>query len=89
MRSTDTGSEMQDVRSWAESLQDDAVELLRLAVQLSPVHPRTWTDAERFQAARVAESLLGIEAGAHKARVALEAAARRKPGPCMDLLETR
>ena len=72
-------------RSFALALQDQAVDLFRLFLRLPTSDPRAWTEDDRFLAARVAEALVNIEAGARKARLELERLARRKPGRCARL----
>ena len=74
------------LRAYAERLQDDAVDLWRLVLQLPTTHPRTWSEEDRFAATRVAEALLRIEAGAYKARRELGRAVRRKPGRCAKMM---
>lgn len=76
-----------NVRAFAERLQDDAVELLRLTVKLSTAHPRAWSEEDRFAATRVAEAMMNIEAGARKARLELERAVKLKPGRCAKMNE--
>lgn len=73
-------SDISSVRSFAESLQDDAVDLFRMVLRLPALDPRAWTEEERSRAAEVAELLLRIEDGANRARHELERPAKRRSG---------
>lgn len=75
------------IRPFAEHLQNDAVDLWRLVLRLPAMDPAAWTEDERAAAARVAEALLNIEAGARKARLELEEAVKKRPGRCRGLVQ--